>query len=124
MHHERRIHYCTSPLHLSKCWCKPRLVFVYLLQAFYADIYAEAKRAKPSAGHRALAAIAAMGKMQRHYTMNIDGLAESVGLTTWHPDTNPSGERLPLASYCRFPFTAECAGRTASGWHVEQLIPK
>ncbi|CAL8465968.1 g5504 [Coccomyxa elongata] len=64
--------------------------------AFYADIYAEAKRAKPSSGHHALAAIAAMGRLQRHYTMNIDGLAECVGLTTWHPDTNPSGQTLEM----------------------------
>lgn len=73
--------------------------FLGLMQAFFADIYAEAKRAKPSAGHRALAAIAAMGKLQRHYTMNIDGLAETVGLTTWHADTNPSGVRS-VAQFC------------------------
>ena len=64
------------------------------LQAFFADIYAEAKRAKPSAGHRALAGLAAQGKLQRHYTLNIDGLAQAVGLSTWHPDDNPTGASL------------------------------
>ena len=61
------------------------------MQAFFADIYAEAKRAKPSLGHRALASVAAQGKLQRHYTLNIDGLAQAVGLSTWHPVKKPTG---------------------------------
>ena len=61
------------------------------MQAFFADIYAEAKRAKPSPGHKALAGLAAQGKLQRHYTLNIDGLAQAVGLSTWHPVKNPTG---------------------------------
>jgi hypothetical protein len=81
-----------------------------LMQAFFADIYAEAKRAKPSAGHRALAAIAAMGKLQRHYTMNIDGLAETVGLTTWHPDTNPSGVQSVAHFFSHFLLAALSLG--------------
>ena len=32
--------------------------------------------------------------VQRHYTLNIDGLAELVGLTTWHPVANPTGMLL------------------------------
>ncbi|KAK9901982.1 hypothetical protein WJX75_000203 [Coccomyxa subellipsoidea] len=80
--------------------------------AFFADIYAEAKRAKPSAGHRALAAIAAMGKLQRHYTMNIDGLAETVGLTTWHPDTNPSGQTLEMHGNIHELVCPECGDVT------------
>ena len=63
----------------------------WVVQAFFADIYAEAKRAKPSLGHKALAGLAAQGKLQRHYTLNIDGLAQAVGLSTWHPDRNPTG---------------------------------
>lgn len=68
-------------------------------QAFFADIYAEAKRAKPSPGHRALALIAKLGKLQRHYTLNIDGLAKAVGLTTYKADVMPDGaalQRSPL----------------------------
>lgn len=60
-------------------------------QEFFADIYAEAARARPSPAHRALAALAAAGKLARHYTLNIDGLAAAVGLSTWHPDDNPDG---------------------------------
>ena len=84
------------------------------LQAFFADIYAEAKRAKPSAGHRALAGLAAQGKLQRHYTLNIDGLAQAVGLSTWHPDKNPAGGSLlhvsakegEIACLCKVPSAA------------------
>ncbi len=62
------------------------------MQSFFADIYAEALGATPAAGHRALAGIAAAGRLLRHYTLNIDGLGEAVGMDTWHPDTNPTGE--------------------------------
>uniref|UniRef100_A0A7S1XCA0 Deacetylase sirtuin-type domain-containing protein n=1 Tax=Tetraselmis chuii TaxID=63592 RepID=A0A7S1XCA0_9CHLO len=53
--------------------------------AFLADIYHEALHARPSKGHEALAQLWAMGKLQRHYTMNIDGLCEAVGMDTWQP---------------------------------------
>ena len=61
-------------------------------QAFFADIYVEALNATPARGHRALAGIAAVGKLRREYTLNIDGLHNAVGLTTWHPEKNPDGE--------------------------------
>lgn len=54
-------------------------------QAFLADIYQEAVHAQPSAGHRALAALWGLGKLQRHYTLNIDGLCETAGMDTWQP---------------------------------------
>lgn len=76
-------------------------------QAFFADIYAEAKRAKPSPGHRALAALAAMGRLRRHYTLNIDGLAEAVGLSTWHLDINPAGA-MPLCPFLPSSFFVWC----------------
>jgi NAD-dependent SIR2 family protein deacetylase len=62
------------------------------VQAFFAEIYQEAKRATPGEGHRALAAIEQSGKLQRHYTLNVDGLAAAVGLSTWHPTINPQGQ--------------------------------
>ena len=64
------------------------------LQAFFADIYAEARKARPGLGHRALAQAAGAHKLLRHYTMNIDGLAETAGMDTWHVDNNPAGELL------------------------------
>lgn len=32
-----------------------------------------------------------MGRIQRHFTLNIDGLAEAVGMGTWHHEKNPDG---------------------------------
>ena len=64
---------------------------IHDVQAFFAEIYREAKRATPGEGHRALAAIERSGKLQRHYTLNVDGLAAAVGLSTWHPTSNPQG---------------------------------
>ncbi len=61
-------------------------------QAFFAEIYMEAVAAAPAAAHRAIAGMAAAGVLQRHYTLNIDGLGEAVGMDTWHPDTNPEGQ--------------------------------
>ncbi len=66
------------------------------LQAFFADIYAEARKAKPGLGHRALAQVAGAHKLLRHYTMNIDGLAEAAGMDTWHVDNNPAGKSCSL----------------------------
>ena len=65
-------------------------------QAFFADIYVEALNSRPARGHRALAGMAAVGKLRRAYTLNIDGLHNAVGLTTWHPEQNPAGA-------CAFP---------------------
>lgn len=62
------------------------------VQAFFADIYAEARKAKPGLGHKALAQIAGSHKLLRHYTLNIDGLAEAAGMDTWHADNNPTGQ--------------------------------
>ncbi|CAK0785394.1 hypothetical protein CVIRNUC_008603 [Coccomyxa viridis] len=76
--------------------------------AFFADIYAEAKRAKPSPGHKALAGIAAQGKLQRHYTLNIDGLAQAVGLSTWHSQKNPTGQTLEMHGSIREMVCPEC----------------
>lgn len=61
------------------------------VQPFFADIYDEALRARAAPGHRAIAAILGAGKLLRHYTLNIDGLAAVVGMDTWHPDNNPDG---------------------------------
>ena len=73
------------------------------LQAFFADIYAEACKARPGLGHRALAQVAGAHKLLRHYTMNIDGLAEAAGMDTWHVDNNPAGQpQLPYLPFCNF----------------------
>lgn len=48
-------------------------------QAFFADIYSEAVAAEPAAGHHALRQLHDAGRLLRHYTLNIDGLAEQAG---------------------------------------------
>jgi len=60
-------------------------------QAFFAQIYSEAQASRASPGHGALAALAAAGRLRRHYTMNIDGLSGVVGMDTWHWTRNPEG---------------------------------
>lgn len=62
--------------------------------SFFADIYAEAKRALPGPGHYALRRLERTGKLLRHYTMNIDGLAEVAGLSMWHHEHNPNGAKV------------------------------
>ncbi|KAF5837717.1 DHS-like NAD/FAD-binding domain-containing protein [Dunaliella salina] len=49
------------------------------VQAFFAQIYSEAQASCAAPGHHALATIAGLRRIKRHYTLNIDGLAE-VGL--------------------------------------------
>ena len=45
-------------------------------QAFFAQIYSEAQASQAAAGHDALAEMHTMRRIKRHYTLNIDGLAE------------------------------------------------
>lgn len=52
--------------------CIPLL---YHLQAFFAQIYSEAQSSRAAPGHVAIAELHKMGRIQRHYTLNIDGLA-------------------------------------------------
>lgn len=48
------------------------------MQAFFAQIYSEAQGSQAAPGHAALADMASAGRIRRHYTLNIDGLAEVV----------------------------------------------
>jgi NAD-dependent SIR2 family protein deacetylase len=48
---------------------------VLLSQAFFAQIYSEAQSSRAAPGHVAIAELHRMGRLQRHYTLNIDGLA-------------------------------------------------
>lgn len=46
--------------------------------SFFVDIHKEAVRARAGTGHCAVAELEAAGKLLRHYTMNVDGLASHV----------------------------------------------
>ena len=88
-------------------------------QAFFADIYLEALRAAPAAGHHALAALDDDGLLRRHYTLNIDGLAEECGMETWHLEQVPEGVTVEMhgnvrrlvcpACHATLPMTAALA---------------
>lgn len=64
--------------------------------AFLAEVFLEACQAQPAPGHHALASLASAGRLQRHYTLNIDGLAERAGMDTWHPTLNPNGTTVEM----------------------------
>lgn len=96
--------------------------------AFLADVHGEAVAAAPTPGHRALAALAASGRLVRHYTLNVDGLAGVAGMTTWHHERNPDGAceggRVGARSSARRPPARPPARRppsafTSSGTTVE-----
>jgi len=76
--------------------------------AFFADIYLEATRATGAPGHHALAELHRAGRLQRHYTLNIDGLAEKVGMNTWHPDNNPDGCTVEMHGNVHHLVCVEC----------------
>jgi NAD-dependent SIR2 family protein deacetylase len=79
-------------------------------QSFFADIYLEAAQARAAPGHRALAALHRAGRLRRHYTLNIDGLAEKVGMDPWHPEMNPDGCTVEMHGNVHHLVCTECGG--------------
>ncbi|RMZ55621.1 hypothetical protein APUTEX25_000204 [Auxenochlorella protothecoides] len=72
-------------------------------QAFLAEVHGEAVRATPAPGHYALALLSSLGRLSRHYTLNIDGLSQRASSAfsyskacAWHPDDNPGGLLVEL----------------------------
>lgn len=53
-------------------------------------------------GHHALAQLHQLGRLQRHYTLNIDGLAEVVGMDSWHHEFNPEGITVEMHGNIRW----------------------
>jgi Sir2 family len=49
--------------------------------AFFVDINKEAQRAKPGPAHQAVKGLNDCGRLLRHYTMNVDGLAAQVSFS-------------------------------------------
>lgn len=68
----------------------------YVLQAFFVDIFTEVLGAHPGPSHVSLASLHDCGALQRHYTMNIDGLASAAGMDTWHSEDNPKGSIVEM----------------------------
>lgn len=68
-------------------------------EAFFVQIHQEALRAHPAKGHEVIAALRSAGRLLRHYTLNIDGLATLVpGMRqdVWDPESNPSGRTVEM----------------------------
>ena len=68
----------------------------------------EAVRAEPAAGHHALRQLLDAGRLHRHYTLNIDGLADQVGMATWHHERNPGGVTVEMHGNVRHLVCPEC----------------
>lgn len=66
------------------------------LQAFFTDIFNEVLGVQPGPSHMSLAALHQCGVLQRHYTMNIDGLASVAGMETWHNKEAPKGSIVEM----------------------------
>lgn len=88
-------------------------------QAFFAQIYSEAQSSRAAQGHHALANLWRTGLLRRHYTMNIDGLAEVVGMDTWHHENNPSGVTVEMHGNIRC-VVGQCVIGSSS---LQQLAP-
>lgn len=95
-------------------------------QAFLAEIHDEAVLATPAPGHYALALLSSLGSLSRHYTLNIDGLAQRAAAAfdgeadVWHPHRNPDGAWLGLGWAGRDPAPGRChAAPTA--WTGDRL---
>ena len=63
---------------------------------FYAELHQQAVRACPAAGHLAITQIALGGRLLRHYTMNIDGLAARAGMEIWNGEAEKRGSTVEL----------------------------
>ena len=68
----------------------------------------EAVRAEPAPGHHALRQLLDAGRLHRHYTLNIDGLAEEVGMATWHHEHNTGGVTVEMHGNVRHLVCPEC----------------
>lgn len=79
-------------------------------QQFLTEVYLEALEATPAPGHHAIAALSRAGRLQRHYTLNIDGLAAKAGMTTWHPEYHPDGVTVELHGNVHHLVCVECGG--------------
>ena len=78
-------------------------------ESFFVQIHKEALKAKPALGHRALGLLWKTGRLVRHYTLNIDGLASQVdGMSIWDPETNESGVTVEMHGSIHHLVCTEC----------------
>jgi len=80
-------------------------------EAFFVEIHREALRARPVKGHEVVAALRRSGRLARHYTLNVDGLATLVpGMENdvWEPESNPSGRTVEMHGSVHELVCTEC----------------
>ena len=77
-------------------------------ESFFVEIHKEALRANPGPGHNALAALGRSGRLARHYTLNIDGLASKAGMDLWHPEDNVQGITVEMHGSIHEIVCTEC----------------
>lgn len=110
-----------TPACLSSRCCADAPLLCHV-QAFFAQIYSEAQDSKPARGHEALGQLHELKKLQRHYTMNIDGLAEDVGMDTWHWEFNPEGITVEMHGCIRCVMTLRPQARAVHLVHPQDLL--
>ena len=77
-------------------------------ESFFVEIHKEALRASPGPGHKALAVLGTSGRLARHYTLNIDGLATKAGMDVWDPEDNTHGKTVEMHGSIHEIVCTEC----------------
>eukprot|EP00899_Mesostigma_viride_P021221 jgi/Mesvir1/290/Mv13620-RA.1 len=80
-------------------------------EGFLREIYDEAVVARPTASHRALRALEACGRLRRHYTLNIDGLATAAGASLWDRWARLQGATIEMHGNVREMVCTRCRTR-------------
>lgn len=77
-------------------------------ESFFVEIHKEALQAKPGQGHEALASLGRSGRLSRHYTLNIDGLASKAGMDLWDSEQNNKGITVEMHGSVHELVCTEC----------------
>lgn len=64
--------------------------------SFFYGLYKKVKKAVPTRTHYVLRTMEETKQLVRHYTLNIDNLAEATGMSRWSTTQNPSGITVEL----------------------------
>ena len=76
--------------------------------AFLSEVYFESLKAKPTKSHHIIAQLEEMGRLIRHYTMNVDSLHRQVSSSIWTGDLSCSGKTVELHGSCRELLCTQC----------------
>eukprot|EP01023_Acetabularia_acetabulum_P019828 TRINITY_DN20181_c0_g1_i2.p1 TRINITY_DN20181_c0_g1~~TRINITY_DN20181_c0_g1_i2.p1 ORF type:complete len:403 (-),score=59.78 TRINITY_DN20181_c0_g1_i2:254-1387(-) len=89
---------------------------------FYCDIYKETLKATPSHGHISIRMLYQQNRVQRHYTLNVDGLMDKLGVPQWHAN---DGNTVEVHGNLRELFCPSCGATTpTNGSHIQTMRRK